>query len=194
MRAAAAKTATSATQPACRSPLEPRLVLAPPLLLLPLAGALIDARLQVCAFGSPDGQVRGRGPRLELLQSGAAQEEARVAAGAPPLGGGPGQPSVLTEVLSSVVDPRSQPPPRTQERLVGDLDRRLPGGGFPIEGEESVAPEGVHDAVDRLLFHVEGVQLAPRDAPPRVLASLSEGDQPQEHLLGRPLAAGSVAS
>ena len=39
--------------------------------------------------------------------------------------------------------------------------------------------------VDRLLFHVEGVELAPRDAPPRVLPALSEGDQPQEHLLGR---------
>ena len=123
--------------------------------------ALIDARLQVGTLGSPDRQVRGRGPRLELLQSGAAHEEARVAVGASPLGGRPRQASLLTEVFSRVVDPRSQPSPGAQQRLVGDLDRGLPGGGLSVEGEEPVAPEGVHDGVDRLLVHVEGVELAP---------------------------------
>ena len=79
-------------------------------------------------------------------------------------------------------------PQALEQRLVGDLDRGLPGGGLPIEGEEPVAPEGVHDDVDRLLFHIEGVELAPRDAAPRVLPALSEGDQPQEDLLGGPSA------
>ena len=77
---------------------------------------------------------------------------------------------------------------------MGDLDRGLPGGGLPIEGEEPVAPEGVDDAVDRLPFHLEGVELAPSDAAAGVLPSLSEGDQPQEDLLGGPPALGSVAS
>ena len=35
-------------------------------------------------------------------------------------------------------------------------------------------PEGVHDDVDRLPFHVEGVQLTPGDAATRVLPTLSQ--------------------
>ena len=123
-------------------------------------------------------------PRLELFQSGAPHEEALVAVGASPLGCRPGQAPLETEVLPRVVDPRSQPSPRAQQRLVRDLDRGLPGRGLPIEGEEPVAPEGVHDDVDRLPFNVEGVELTPGDAAPRVLAALAEGDQPQECLLG----------
>ena len=71
---------------------------------------------------------------------------------------------------------------------MGDLDRGLPGGGLSVEGEEPVAPEGVHDDVDRLLVHVEGVEFTPGDAAPRVLAALSKGDQAQEGLFGGPSA------
>ena len=39
-----------------------------------------------------------------------------------------------------------------------------------------MTPEGVKDAVDRFLFHLQGVQLAPSDATAGVLASLPEGD------------------
>jgi len=58
---------------------------------------------------------------------------------------------------------------------MGDLDRGLPGGGFPIEGEEPVTREGVKDAVDRFLFHLQGVQVAPSDATAGVLAALAAG-------------------
>ena len=133
-----------ATKPraiAARSAPRARAAAPPP----PAPVALIDARLQVRAFGSPDRQVRGRGPGLELVQPGTPQggssgRRRSLATRRP----APGQAFVLTEVLSGVVDPRSQPSPGAQQRLVGDLDRGLPGGGFPIEREEPVAPEGVH--------------------------------------------------
>jgi hypothetical protein len=179
-----------ATQTPCRSSLDPGLMLSPPLLLLLLPIALIDAGLQVRALGTPDRQIRGRRPGLELLESGTAQKEARIAVGASPLSGRPGQAPFLTEVLSSTVDPRAQAAPGAEQRLVGDLDRGLPGGGFPIEGEQPMTPEGVDGPVDRRVVHVESIELAPGDASAGVLPPLSEGDQPQERLLGGTAALG----
>ena len=75
---------------------------------------------------------------------------------------------------------------------MGDLDRGLPGGGFPIEREEPVIREVVDGSLDRLLVHVESVELAPGDAP--AVSCPSPGDQPQEHLLGGTAAVGSVDS
>ena len=49
-----------------------------------------------------------------------------------------------------------------------------------------MVPERVHDDVDRLPFHLEGIQLAPGDATTRVLSALSERDQPHEDLSGGP--------
>src|SRR5215213_8843031 len=73
---------------------------------------------------------------------------------------------------------------------MGDLDRGFPGGGLPIEREEPVTREVVDSSLDRLLVHVESVELAPGDASAGVLAALSQRDQPQEHLLGGTAAVG----
>jgi hypothetical protein len=99
-----------------------------------------------------------------------------------PIGGRPGQAPFLTEILSGVVDPGAQASPGTQQRLVGDLDRRFPGGRLPVEREQPMTPEGVDGPLDRLPVDVESVELAPEDAPAGVLPPLPEGDQPQEHL------------
>ena len=149
MRAAAAKTATRPRSRRADRPLDLRLALTPPLLLLQLPVAPIDARLQVRAFRSPDREVRRRGPGFDLVESRTPQEEARVAIGASPIRPDAGQSLVLSEILSCVVDPGAEPSPRAEQRLVSDLDGWLSGGGFPIERQEPMPSEGVGHGIDR---------------------------------------------
>ncbi len=67
-----------------------------------------------------------------------------------------------------------------------DLDGRLTGRRLVVEGQQPVVAVGFQRRLDRCLRDVEGVELADRDPPARVLASLAERDQPQEDLLDRP--------
>ena len=48
---------------------------------------------------------------------------------------------------------------------MGDLDRRLAGRWLPVEGQQSVAAEGLEDLVVRLPLHVQRVELTAGDAP-----------------------------
>ncbi len=45
------------------------------------------------------------------------------------------------EVVAGLVDPASEPSPSPQQRLVGDLDGRLPRGGIAVEREQPVTAE-----------------------------------------------------
>ncbi len=73
---------------------------------------------------------------------------------------------------------------------MGDLNRGLPRRRLPIEREQAVTPEGVHDRVDGTPADVERLELTPADASTGVLATLAEGDETQEDLLDRSASAG----
>ncbi len=186
-RAATLSTATRARNRRTGSAFRPLLALAPGLLLGTLPVTLVDARLDVLALGPADREIGRCGPRRDLLQLCAPEQEAGVAIGTAPLPGRANQAPVLTQVLARIVDPRAEPCPRGEQGLVGDLDRRLPGRRLPIERQQPVASVGVQRRLDELGFDVERIELAPRDATPRVLPSFADRDEPQEHLSDRPL-------
>ena len=68
---------------------------------------------------------------------------------------------------------------------MADLDRRLAGRGLPVEREEAVGPERLQHAVHRTGLDLKAVELAPRDASPRVLPTLPERHEPEEDLPDR---------
>ncbi len=162
--------------------LGPLLAGVPGLLLAELSNAFVEAGLQVLAFCPSEREIgRGR-PRLGLLEARAAEQEAHVPARASPLSGCPSEAALPAEIAPRVVDPGAEPAPRTEQGLVGDLHGRRPGHGVAIEGEEAVSSEGVHYEVDGVGVHLQRVELAPGDPAARVLPTLSQSHEAQEHL------------
>ena len=67
---------------------------------------------------------------------------------------------------------------------MSDLDRGLARRRVAIEGQDPTAAEGIQHAFDHRGVEPEGIELAPADPSTRVLAALSEPDEPQEELAG----------
>ncbi len=67
---------------------------------------------------------------------------------------------------------------------MGDLDRGLPRVGIAVEREQPVAAVRLDHAVHRVWVG-KASELGPTNSPPRVLASLAEGHQPEEQLPAR---------
>ena len=74
---------------------------------------------------------------------------------------------------------------------MSDLDRGLARRRIAIEGQDPTAPEGIQHGIDHRAVEPEGIELAPADPSTRVLAALSETDEPQEELAGHVGLAGS---
>src|SRR5262245_18410316 len=100
---------------------------------------LMDAGFEIGASGFRDRQRRRLRPRLHMVEPCAAHQEARIAFGSLPFGGGAGESLVLAEVLSVAIDPRAQAPPGSEQRLVRDLDGRLARRGLTVERQQAMA-------------------------------------------------------
>ena len=181
MSAAAAKTATRPrSRRADRRSIRASCSTAPLLLLL-LPVPLIDARLQVRTFRSPDREVRRRGPGLDVVQSRTSQEEARVAVGASPLGRDAASPWFCRRSSrASSIQVRSRPQALSSASCaISIVGSRVAGSRSNVRSR--CRPKVSH-GVDRRRVHLEIVEFTPRDAASGVLAALSERDQPQEDL------------
>ena len=89
------------------------------------------------------------------------------------------QPPLHQQVGTARLQPSAQPWPGAQQRLVGDLHRRLARGRVVVEGEQASGTEGGK----RLLrTAVSQEYLAASDAPPSVVAALAGRGQAQQHL------------
>ena len=170
------------TQPRARAPLD--LVFAGPafLLLGAFLIAMLHARLQELPLERADREVGALGPGRRLVEPGPAEQEAPIALGPTPFRAGLRHLSLQAKALTPLVDPGPEPVPRRQQCLVGDLDRRLSRRRLAIEGQEAVAPVRLEHAIHGLGVDVEYVELRPSDPAPRVLPSLPEGHEAQEHL------------
>ena len=120
-------------------------------------------------------RVRG-GPLLRRLQAGAPIELALVVTGCRPRGSSHREVAVQSEAVAVVVEPTPQPRPALDERLVGDLHRRLTGLRLVIEGEQARFPVPLQDP--RRLRRL--AELGDPHAPSGVLGALAESHQPEE--------------
>ena len=97
-------------------------------------------------------------------------------------------PLVRMSSLASA-DPAAQPRPRTEQRLVRDLDGGLTRRRVAVERQQPVAAERLDHAFHRSRVG-ERSELRTRHAAARVLAALAEGHEPQEQLTARLLPPG----
>ena len=110
--------------------------------------AVGQAGIQKGALLTRKGEVGLRGPALELLQAGAVQQEAGIAAGLDPLGAGVPQSALQAHVRPSLVQPCTQPPPLPQQGFVDDLHRRAARRRVTIKGEQARRTEGIDHLSD----------------------------------------------
>ncbi len=99
-------------------------------------GIAIDARPTVpqellLVLCEPEGSVGC--PRFGQLEPAACEQEARIGAGGKPVVRGRLDPPAGEQVIARFVDPALEAGPFGEDRLMGDLDRRCPGGGIAIE-------------------------------------------------------------
>jgi hypothetical protein len=104
-------------------------------------------------------------PGLQLGQAGAGEQVVGVTAGRLPLVGRTHQRLVPLERSPVPFDPARQSVPFPEERLVGDLDRRLVGRGVAVEGEQPAAAELLEHLGERDRIEVEAGQIGERQAP-----------------------------
>jgi hypothetical protein len=127
----------------------------------------LDAAEVVAAIGCP-GFCR--------LETTASVQLTLVTFGDDPGSGCVGEMPMDPEAVTVVVQPTPQARPRTEQRLMRDLDRRLAGHGMTVEHEQASGSEGLDD-MSRFRFVA---QLGDLHATPRVLRNVAERDQPQE--------------
>ncbi len=109
-----------------------------------------EACTEILVIGRRQRDARRVGPRGHLLEALSPQQEALVPVGRIPPGGGCREHGQRPKVVARLSDPPPQPRPDAEQRLVRDLDRRLPRRGIPVERQEPVAPERLDHAVHRV--------------------------------------------
>ena len=105
--------------------------LAPPFGVAPLAADGEEILLEGVGVVGVSG-----GPFEGAVEAAAAVQVAGVASLLVPGPGGVGEVALHTQAVAIVVEPASQARPLAQQRLVRDLDGRLPGGGVAVEGQQ----------------------------------------------------------
>ena len=85
-------------------------------------------------------------------------------------------------LLAAAVDPAPEAAPLAHQRLVRHLDRRRPASRVAVEREQAPRAELLDRLLERGLVHLHRGELRALDAPPRVLGTLAERDEPEEQL------------
>ncbi len=123
----------------------------------------------------------GGRPLLGSVETGAAIEVGRVAAGRGPGAGGLGEVAVHPPAVAVGFQPGPQPGPLPQQRLMGNLHRVTVGGDQP-----PLDQGGEHG-----VLRPAAGQLGPRRPAAQVIGgALAGGGEPEKHLPGSRLALG----
>ena len=124
-------------------------------------------------------------PRFGQLEPAAGEQEAGVGPGGEPVVRGRFDPPAGQQVVACLVDPVLEARPFAEQRLVGDLDRRCPGGRIAVEREQPVAAVLAQHHVELVGVDTGMLQLGAAHPAAGVLVLLVHADEPEEHLARR---------
>ncbi len=140
---------------------------------------------EITGLPSGEGEIGDPGPPGELGQPGPGQQVGGVATRVLPFGRRYRKTVFESQILPPLVDPAPHPVPLRQQCLVGDLNRRAPGLGIPIERDQPAPGVDVQHPIEHPGFDAERAKLAKRHAAAGVRHAVTDGHQAKEHLLDR---------